>query len=145
MPTILGPRFTRDYTGYPPRMSPEDYEIWRRWWPSQKDNAVAVYFDVGLGLPDELPPATDANQLLGWIRNNQKRADAIIERSTDVLLIELRFNAQLNALGRLHGYKVLLEDDNPIRKPIIPVLVTNRRDSEVYRIAQELRIAYEVI
>jgi hypothetical protein len=145
MPTILGNRYEPNFTGYPPRMSAEDFPIWQRWYPTIKDTALALYFDVGLGLPDELPESTDANQLLGWIRNTQKRADAIIERAQDVLLVELRFNAQLNAIGRLQGYKILLQDDNPFRKPIIPVLVTNKPDSEVRRVASAAVIIYQTV
>jgi hypothetical protein len=126
-------------------MSSEDFPIWSRWWPTIKQSARTLYFDVGLGLPDELPQSDDAAQLLGWIRNTQKRADVIIEREQDVLLVELRFNAQLNAIGRLEGYQLLLQDDNPFHKPIIPILVTNKRDSEVARLAENNRITYEVV
>ena len=50
-----------------------------------------------------------------------------------------------HALGRLRGYQLLLQDDNPFGKPIVPVLVTNKRDSEVARLAEDLKIAYEVV
>lgn len=126
-------------------MSQEDFPIWERYYPKVKDGAVALYFDVGLGLPDELPQSENAEQLLGWIRNTQKRADAIIEREHDVLVIELRYNAQLNAVGRLLGYRRLLAQDNPFSKPIIAVLATNRKDSEVAAIAEEQQIVYEVV
>ena len=145
MPTILGPAFPPTYTGHPPRMSAEDFPIWLAWFPTIRSSAEALYFDVGLGLADNLPKSDDANQLLGWIRNTQKRADVIVQRAKDVLLVELRFNAQLNALGRLRGYQLLLQDDNPFGKPIVPVLVTNKRDSEVARLAEDLKIAYEVV
>lgn len=144
MPTILGTKYQPRFAGYPPRMSAEDLPIWQRWYPRMRENAIALYFDVGLGLPDELPTTEDANQLLGWIRNTQKRADAIVERANDVLLVELRYNAKLNALGRLMGYKILLQDDNPFGKIIVPLLVTNKPDSEVQRLAFELQIAYDV-
>lgn len=145
MPTILGNRYQPGFAGRPPHMSQQDFPIWERWYPSIKPTATALYFDIGLGLPDELPHSDDADQLLGWIRNTQKRADAIIERANDVLLVELRYNAQLNAIGRLQGYAILLEDDNPFHKPIIPILVTNNPDSEVERLAQLHKITYEVV
>jgi hypothetical protein len=126
-------------------MSAEDFPIWLRWYPTVKPTALKLYFDVGLGLPDELPQTEDADQLLGWIRNTQKRADAIIERDRDILLVELRYNAQLNAIGRLQGYQLLLNDDNPFGKPIIPILVTNKRDTEVRRVAELAQITYEVV
>ena len=66
-----------------------------------KAGALAVWFDVGLGLPASLPATQQAGQLLGWIRNNQKRADVLIEREEVVWLVELRFAAQPSASGGL--------------------------------------------
>jgi hypothetical protein len=131
MPTILGPGFASSFSGYPTRMSQEDVEIWRRYFPTVREGTRAIYFDVGLGLADELPKIDDANQLLGWIRNTQKRADVVIERETRVDLIELRFNASANAVGRLLIYRKLLLEDNPFNKPVRGILVTNRPDSEL--------------
>ena len=125
-------------------MSPEDYEIWQRWFPAHRQEIKRLWFDVGLGLPDQIPETEDANQLLGWIRNTQKRADVIAETEKEILLIELRFNAQLNAIGRLSGYVLLIKDDNPFTKPIRPMLITNKQDSEVERLGKALGIEYRV-
>lgn len=144
MPTLLGQSFSPSYLGRPARMSSEDFDIWQRWWPLARGNAREMYFDVGLGLPAELPPSEDAEQLLGWIRNTQKRADVLVLRPARVDVIELRFNATLNAIGRLQGYVVLLDDDNPFRLPIRGVLVSNRRDAEVARMAELNGLGYEI-
>lgn len=125
-------------------MSVEDFAIWSRWWPTVREGTVALYFDVGLGLPDEIPATDDANQLLGWVRNNQKRADVLIEREDAVWLVELRFRAQSSALGRLKTYDALLLQDNPFTKPVRLFLVTDRRDSEVGLVAAMLGINYVV-
>lgn len=145
MPTILGPRFGADFTGFPARMSREDYEIWQRWWPTVRGDLVGLYFDVGLGLADDLPESDDADQLYGWIRNTQKRADVVLERREQVWLVELRFGASLNAVGRLQGYRLLLQQDNPFRKAILPYLVTNRLDSDVKATAEALGQVYVVV
>jgi hypothetical protein len=126
-------------------MSTEDAEIWRRYFPTVKEGVMWLYFDVGLGLADDLPHIEDANQLLGWIKNTQKRADVLAERIDRVDLIELRFNASSNAVGRLLMYEKLLLEDNPFRKPILPFLVTNRHDGEVERLCDGLHFRYVVI
>jgi hypothetical protein len=126
-------------------MSVQDFPIWEIYWPRIRPGALWLYFDVGLGLPDELPLSDDPAQLVGWIRNTQKRADVVIERARDVLLVELRHAAQMNAVGRLLGYKKLLEQDNPFGKIVIPVLVTDRHDSEVRDLAADLDIVYIVV
>jgi hypothetical protein len=145
MPTILGAAFSSSFTGYPPRMSQEDIEIWRRYFPTVREGALLLYFDVGLGLADELPAIEDANQMLGWIRNTQKRADVMIERAARVDLIELRYNASSNAVGRLLMYWKLLREDNPFRKPIRPILVTNRFDSEVAGLCGQTGVEFVAI
>lgn len=126
-------------------MSGEDFAIWERWWPAARGDARALYFDVGLGLPDELPRSENAEQLLGWIRNTQKRADVIVVRPGSVDVVELRFNAGLNAVGRLMGYVDLLLDDLPWKLPVRGVLVSNKRDSEVERMLLKLGLLYEVV
>ena len=125
-------------------MSPEDLEIWRRWWPTVQPGAQALYFDVGLGIPDELPETEDPHQLAGWIRNIQKRADVIVERKEEVWVVELRFNAQSSAIGRLKTYQQLLLADNPFARAVVPYLVTNKPDSEVAAVAAQLGIEYRV-
>jgi hypothetical protein len=126
-------------------MSREDFEIWERWWPRVREGTEALYFDVGLGLPDDLPQSDDADQLFGWIRNTQKRADALLERREQVWLVELRFQASLNAVGRLQGYRLLLQQDNPFQKAILPHLVTNRLDSDVKATAEALGQVFVVV
>lgn len=145
MPTFLGPPFPPTFNGWPPRMSPEDFEIWQRWRPAALQRAENLYFDVGLGLPDQLPRTDDVPQLEGWIKNNQKRADVIIE-GAEIWLVELRFNASPNAIGRLIVYQRLLLEDYPFdrRKPLISHLVTNRRDPDVAASAAALGIVYVV-
>jgi hypothetical protein len=144
MPTFLGTGFSPEYGGYPTRMSSEDVEIWRRYYPTVRAGALVLYFDVGLGLADELPAISDPDQLLGWIKNTQKRADVLIERAQSVDLIELRFNATANAVGRLLMYQKLLEDENPLRKKVNPILVSNRFDGEVERLCRGLGFGFVV-
>jgi hypothetical protein len=144
MPTILGPKLHPDWAGRPARMSSEDFDIWRRYWPAHKAGALAMWFDVGLGLPDHLPAAEDAEQLLGWIRNTQKRADVIVERAERVEVIELRFNTTANVVGRLEAYLMLLGDDNPFAKPLAGVVVSNRYDGELFRLCSLRGFAFEV-
>jgi hypothetical protein len=144
VPTILTPPYQPEFAGHPPRMSAEDFPIWERYYPTIKPSVTRLYFDVGLGLPDELPITEDGNQMLGWIRNTQKRADVIALTNSAALLIELRFNAQMNAIGRLYGYRRLLEQDNPFNVPVRAILVTNRGDNEVRDAASSLGIDYVV-
>lgn len=104
-----------------------------------------MWFDVGLGTVDNIPPGISTELAFMWERNNQKRADAIIETDIQIWLVELRHSASLNAVGRLEGYQDLLEPDNPWTKPILPTLVTDREDKDVHATATKRGIHYVVV
>jgi RecB family endonuclease NucS len=104
-----------------------------------------MWFDVGLGLGKPIPQGTTADLAFMWERNTQKRADVILETAEDISLVELRFKAQPNAIGRLLTYLDLLEPDAPWGKPIHPLLVTDQLDAEVRSSAEKRGIRYIVI
>ncbi len=145
MPTILGQRFGPDFSGRPPHMAPIDAEIWRRWRPSLAAGIEALYFDVGLGLPRELPQVQRSEELLMWIRLNQKRADVLIEWQREVWIVELRHAASLNAVGRILGYRMLWNQDPVIAKPLVLAIVTDRFDSDVQELAGIQGVLYEAV
>lgn len=141
----LGPEFSPSWPGRPPRMSQEDYQIWLRWWPTVQHLALRMWFDVGLGAGRPIPEGTSTELTFMWERNNQKRADAIIETNDTIWLVELRDKASLNAIGRLEGYMDLLEQENPWGKPIVAHLVTNQEDRDVRASAEKRGIRYVVV
>ena len=145
MALYLGPEFLPTWNGYPPRMSDEDYRIWLRWWPGVRGQALRMWFDVGLGAGKEIPDETSAELAWMWTRNTQKRADVIIETMDEIRLVEVRFKAQPNAIGRLLTYLDLLEADNPWTKRIRPVLVTDQLDPDVRASAAKRDIFYVVV
>lgn len=126
-------------------MSDLDFMIWRRWWPSVQHLALRMWFDVGLGETPTIPEGTSADLAFMWERNNQPRADAIIEMAEDISLVELRENASGNAIGRLLEYSDLLDEDAPWPKPIRMLLVTNRDNPNVRRSAEKRGIRYIVV
>lgn len=144
MPTTAGDAFLPDFRGRPPHMSEEDFAIWQRWWPFNRAGVTRMWFDVGLGMPDELPETPDAAGLGGWIRINQKRVDVVIDREGVIEIVELRAGATLNAVGRLLGYGLLWGDDPVVPGPVKLILVTDRRDAEVERLAVRSGIRYVV-
>lgn len=166
MPTIFFGRFGSDFNRRPDRMAPGDFEIWARWWPSVSDGTLSVIFDVGLGDGLPLSPESEAGRILSapfdWrqlsqapkgsasrlafmhLRNTQKRADVIIERESEVWIVEMRFNAQASALGRLQMYGRLWAEDPVINKPFSLYLVTNQDDPDVRLTALDIGVVYVV-
>lgn len=128
------------WSGFPPHMSAEDRAIWLRWWPTVREKVQDVYYDVGLGIPDELPFEPDPTQLAGWIFSNQKRADLVARAGELVWIVELRHNASANAIGRLQMYAQLWSEDPVLPGPVRLVLVSDREDSALRFLAGRLGI-----
>lgn len=145
MPTILGQRYQPTWDGLPPHMSPEDYDIWKRYRPQILKDAQVIYYDVGLGGQITVPPGTTPEMARMWFRNTQKRIDVLLDYGIGWVIVELRVDASSSAVGRLIFYRDLWQQDPPDKRPIILRLVTNREDREIRGLTQKLDIDYIVV
>jgi hypothetical protein len=126
-------------------MSGEDEKIWRRYWGVNAGDAVALYFDVGVGLPDQLPRTDDPNMMFMWIRNTQKRIDVVVERVLTLDLIEVKFRPTANVVGQMLVSGTLFHQDNPFNKPAVPMILTDREDSELRGVAEASGLRWVVV
>lgn len=145
MSTALGRRFAPTTALYPPHMSPEDFKLFKRWGIDALKDAINVFYDVGLGEGIGVPPGTDEALSRMWTKITQKRADVVVEYLDHVDIVELRFNATSNAIGRLLSYRMLWQDDPPINKTAFFNLVTNRFDPDLERLAGEHNLHYLIV
>lgn len=126
-------------------MSPEDYKLFKRWTLQAFKYALNVYYDVGLGEGAPGGSELDPSMLKMWQKVTQKRADVVIEYSDKVDIVELRFNATSNAIGRLLSYRMLWNDAPAIKKPASFILVSNRFDPDLERLAGMNDIQYLIV
>lgn len=145
MPTTLGPRFLPTWRGYPQHMSQDDYPLWQKYKDQALKDAVAVYYDVGLGGQTEVPQGVTPEMALMWLRNTQKRADVVIEKTDKWEIIELRSQATSAALGRLLVYRDLWRKDPPDSKPVTVLLVTDRFDKDMVETAKAVNVEYVTV
>lgn len=145
MPTTLGNRYLPTWRGYPPHMSQDDYPLWQKYKNEALKDAIAVYYDVGLGGQAEVPEGVTPDMALMWLRNTQKRADVVIETTQEWKIIELRSQATGAALGRLLMYRDLWKKDPPDSKPVSVLLVTDRYDNDVLETAKAVDVQYVTV
>jgi len=145
MPTELGHPYPPDFAGYPTHMSTSDFHIWVAYQPTIPKTALALYFDVRLGEGRPAGPETPDYLRRMWRLNTQKRADVVIEFPDRWHLIELRNNAQLNAIGRLLGYQQLWKLDPPDPRRLTIELVTDNTDADTAQLAQTQGFTYTVL
>lgn len=123
-------------------MSTQDYTIWQRFRRVLPSTTRGLYFNVRLGSGRDLPDDTSDHWRDRWRTLTAKRADVVIEQPDGWLLVELRENAQLNAIGRLLGYRKLWTDEPPDARPLSLLLVTNVLDPDVRDLAADHGIGY---
>jgi hypothetical protein len=145
MPTTLGQAFAPTWAGTPPGMSEIDTQLWHRWRTEGLKKALQVYFNVRMGFDDPMPKELSKKDIEFWYIYVAKRADAIAEYDDHIKIIELRDDANANAIGRLMMYKMLWDKDPKINKPVKLLIVTNRDDVDTQSLAHLQGIEIEVV
>lgn len=145
MPTIIYEEADPNYRRQPRRMSTEDTAIWDKFRRNDPTPWTKFYFDTGIG--DGKPAGDNATpeQRAFWLKETQKRIDVLGIAPTFQAIIELRNNAQPNALGRLLVYKALYLQDPISHLPLQLWLVTNTPDPELQLIAEPHGVRYFVV
>jgi len=123
-------------------MAGEDYELWKRWKPNAIKDAIALYYDVGVGGITDVPEDTTPEMARMWLYNTQKRIDVLIETEKEWKIVELRARASSAALGRIMMYKKLWNDDPPDKRPIKLIIVSDTRDPDVLSTAELMGIEF---
>ena len=131
--------------GTPPHLSREDYPLYERYLPLVRAAMRRTWFDVALGPEQPTTPDTPPPIHAMWTRLNRKRLDVLWDSETHWHIVELRDQAQPNAIGRLLTYRALWYADPPDSRPVILELITNRDDAAVRLTCRQLSIIYYVV
>lgn len=145
MPTTLGPAFEPSYAGLPTHISSEDYSLWLRYRTRIRPEARRLYFDVRLGGDAALAAGNAVGFGNFWYSVNAKRADVVIDYGDRVRIVELRNNAQANAVGRLLTYKLLWLQDPKLQGSPELELVSNTTDPDVAAACAAYGITYTTV
>lgn len=145
MPTTLGEQYPRTWEGYPPHISQDDLDIWKRYRLFIPADTIWLYFDVGLGGQTEVPEDTPEEMRRMWLRNTQKRIDVLAESVDTWYIIELRHYATASAAGRLLQYQDMWKKTPPDNKNVKLILVSDRLDNDLMALCGSLDIEYKVV
>ncbi len=126
-------------------MSARDLDLWYRARSILAKEAINFYFDVGLGGQTEVPPETSPEMETMWLLITQKRVDVLIEQKDLWKIVELRFEATANALGRLLTYIALWNLNLFDLRPVRGLLVTNRKDIDIEFAASTMGIEVLIV
>lgn len=144
MPTWLGQEFATDWNGIPPHMISGDYRVWQSTRAHVLQNALKVFYDVGVGSGQPVPPGTEDNIAYAWTKSTQRRIDVLVEYQDHIKIIELRENAKEQELGRLEMYELLYLRDPVLAKPVKLMLISGFIDKDVEELARLKGIEYVI-
>jgi hypothetical protein len=116
-------------------MALQDLPLWVRCREQFTRRVTAWYFDaaVGEGAGEPQDPADIIAR--AYHRLTRKRLDAVGDAGAVWLLLELRPNAGLGALGSIQTYRSLWERDPPDTRPAEAWLITDRAEPDTMRTA----------
>lgn len=150
-----------------PGMAPREILIWRAWLALHQKDYIGFHYNVRIGNgsdPGETPPEEYINLMTGvykldratavsqwptyreqYIRNTQKRIDAVGTKQTGQEIIEVKDRATASSMSQLLTYKALW----PITFPSVPVpalvLVTNRVSADMPLVLQASGIRLDLV
>lgn len=145
MPPDLGFRYPPTWSGNPPHMAPQDLPLWQRIREQFIPRVSAWYFDTAVGEGAAPPEESQDTFALAYQRLTRKRIDAVGDAVDVWLLIELRPNAGLGALGAIQTYRSLWERDPPDTRPVEAYLVSNRAEPDTIRTATNAGVRFILV
>lgn len=140
MPPDLGQPYQPNWIGRPPHMAEADLLLWERARPFFAPLVTAWYYDAAVG-EGSGPPTDPADSLAaGFYRLTRKRIDAVGLAGSRWILIEVRPNAGLGALGHIQTYRSLWERDPPDTRPVEAWIVSDRLEPDTLATAVNANI-----
>jgi hypothetical protein len=128
-----------------PGMSEPESEILRRWLRKYGAEWELFGFNVRLGLGQEPIDGLDANVARAQTLLTQKRADLIVRRGDEHLILEVKWRAGLGVLGQLLGYRDLWMIEFPqLPEPRVGVIAA-LADQDTKRVLADHDIPLEIL
>lgn len=140
MPPDLGLPYQPSWLGRPAHMAEQDLLLWERARPTFAPLVSSWYFDAAVGEGSGIP-ADPGNPIdMGFYRLTRKRIDAVGDAGSKWILIEVRPNAGLGALGAIQTYRSLWERDPPDTRPVEAYIITDRLEEDTLATAVNANI-----
>ena len=120
-----------------PHLGPEDAAIWARFIAKNPGFFESVEYDVKVGEGRDYSslPADQYSEDLQYL--SFKRIDVIGFRDSEIYIIELKPQANLQAMGEALGYAQLFKEQDKTGRKILPAIITNQILPDMENIAEK--------
>lgn len=124
-----------------PHMLPHEVMMWDRLIENSGLPAGVIDYDVHLGEGVAIDPAWP-----GWMgrmvqRLSTHRADVVVKRDDEVVIIEIKRIAGMGAVGQLVGYEALWLKQHGVDRPVRLLCVCERMEADIKAVFDYYEIA----
>lgn len=112
-------------------MLPHETKIWDRFLDEYGLPEGEIDYDVHLGEGAEVDPSWPSWMVYMVKRLSTHRADVVVRRADEVLIIETKSIAGMGAVGQLVGYEALWLKDHGVDRPVRLLCVCERMEADI--------------
>jgi len=106
-----------------PRMSVEDWPVWKQYLLKNYEKYMHILYDFPLGKGSELPKTDPSSDAESYRHLTKKRVDAIGETPTEIHLFEVKPRLTPKALGQAMTYLHLYKKQEKPRKKVRAIIL----------------------
>ena len=128
-----------------PGMAPREVLIWRKWLEAHQGEYTGWTYNVLLGNGIDPGPTYPQVYRDQYIRNTQKRADAVAQQGNQPFIFEVKDRAVASSMSQLLTYKALWPITFPGTPPPVLVLVSNRVSADMPMVLEASGIRYDQV
>lgn len=129
-----------DFRGHYPHMARRDVEVWTSFLAVHGAEYAGFAYDVALGGVQLEAPGLDPRDVQGWRENTALRIDAVGYRAAEVVVIEVKPGAYVNAVGAVACYAAVAIRDEVFDVPVRMAVVCAYMQIDVRYVCAQLGI-----
>jgi hypothetical protein len=129
-----------DYRGHYPHMAIRDVEVWTAFLQAHSGEYQGFAYDVAVGGVALEAPGMPPAQVQGWRENTALRIDAVGYREREVVVIEVKPGAYVNAVGAVVCYAATAIREEVFELPVRMAIVCAYMQIDVRACCAELGI-----
>lgn len=134
-----------DFAGTPEGMWGPEMALWKRFQALHCAEWSRIWFNVRVGPGEMLTAgAGDAEQNY-WKTITQRRIDVLVETDQDIIIVEMRCNADKGTFAAAILYRELWREEYEEDKNLRVLIVTNRMRDDMKKLCWKCKIEVEEI
>lgn len=131
--------------GHYPHMARRDAPVWEQWLRIHALDHYRVAYDVAVGGRLLNIPEASEKELLDWKYLTALRIDALVDVGDSWMIVEVRPDATVSALGAALAYKLIAEREQITDLPLTAAIVCENIQPDVKWACNQLEIGVFVV